>query len=144
MPIPFLLLGGAIASGIVGAVKGGEAISKNSQAKEILEKAEERFNKKKKKMEAQRQCTSKELEEYGKLKITIWDEQFARFLDIYNNFKNVRIEGQVELDQGLSKSITPEALKEMKTLSVTAGDIVAGGLGALGTGALAGVASYGG
>jgi len=144
MPIPFLLIGGAIASGIVGAVKGGEAISKNSQAKEILEKAEERFNKKKKEMELQRQCTSKELEEYGKLKITIWDEQFARFLDIYKNFKNVRIVGQVELDQGLTKSMTPEALKEMKTLSVTAGEIVAGGIGALGTGALAGVASYGG
>jgi len=144
MPIPFLLLGGAIVSGIVGAVKGGEAISKNSQAKEILEKAEERFNKKKKEMEVQRHCTSKELEEYGKLKIKIWDEQFARFLDIYKNFKNVRIEGQVELDQGLSKSMTPEALREMKTLSVTAGEIVAGGMGALGTGALAGVASYGG
>jgi len=144
MPIPFLLIGGAIASGIFGAVKGGEAISKNSQAKEILEKAEERFNKNKKVMEAQRQNTSKELEEYGKLKIKIWDEQFTRFLDLYKNFKNVRIEGQAELDQELSKSLTPEALKEMKTLSVTAGEIVAGGLGAVGTGALAGIASYGG
>jgi len=144
MPVPFILFGVAIASGIAGAVKGGEAISKNSQSKEILENAKEKFNKNKRKMEVQRKNTSRELEEYGKLKIKIWDEQFSRFLDIYKNFKNVRIEGQAELDTELSSSLSPETLKEMETLAMTAAELAAGGLGALGTGALAGVASYGG
>jgi len=144
MPIPFLLLGGAIASGIAGIVKGVEATSKNAQAKEILEEAETFFETNKDLLETQRQTTHKKLEDYGKLKIKIWDEQFSRFLELYQNFKDVKFEGQVGLDNELKDSLTPETLKEMETLSITAGEIVTGGLGALGTGALAGVASYGG
>ena len=35
MPIPFLLIGAAAASGIVGLAKGGEAVKNNSEAKGV-------------------------------------------------------------------------------------------------------------
>jgi gas vesicle protein len=144
MPIPIFLIGVAVITSVAGLAKGGEAVIKNSEAKELLEDAQYIFDKKKNELEDQRKKTTGELEKYGELKIRIWDKQFKRFINLFGKIKNVKIEGEVEVDSELRDSLTAEELSEMKQLSLTAGEIVSGGIASLGTGALAGVASYGG
>jgi hypothetical protein len=144
MPIPLLLIGVATASGVVGLNKGREAALNNSEAKELMEDAQRIFEEKKSELYKQRELTTEHLLEYGELKIRIWDEQFSRFVRIFDRVKNVEIEGKVNVDDELSSTLTQDELFEMRQLSLTAGEIVSGGITSLGAGALAGVASYGG
>lgn len=144
MPIPVLLIGAAAVTGVVGLAKGGEATIKNKEAKEILEDAQFIFDSKKQGLDSQKKVTTEALAEFGKLKIKIWDEQFTRFIEIFGRIKNVQIEGGANVDDELRSSLTTEELSELKQLSLTAGEIVGGGITSLGAGALAGVASYGG
>lgn len=144
MPIPVFLIGAAVVTGVAGLAKGGEAAIKNSDARELLDNAQYIFDKKKNELEDKKKKTTEDLVKYGELKIRIWDQQFTRFINLFGKIKNVKIEGEVELDSDLRKSLTTEELTEMRQLSLTAGEIVSGGIASLGAGALAGVASYGG
>lgn len=144
MPIPIILGGIAAASSIAGLVKGGEAFKKNAKAKDIDEYAQKIFDEKMKELDAQRGVTKKNLDRYGELKLNIWDKQFSKFVDLFSSIKNVELEGEVEIDSELSGRLSAEELSEMKQLSLTASEIVSGGVTSLGAGALAGVASYGG
>ncbi len=144
MPIPVVLIGAAAVTGVLGIAKGGEAVIKNSEAKELLEDAQYMFDTKKSELEKYRGMTTNKLSNYGQLKIGIWDEQFSKFLRLFNMIKNVEIEGNVNTDDELSSKLTKEQLSEINQLSLTAGEIVSGGIASLGAGALAGVASYGG
>lgn len=144
MPIPLLLIGVAAATGVVGLAKGGEAALKNSKAKELLEDSQKIFDVKKSELDKQKDLTTEHLSEYGKLKIRVWDEQFSKFISIFSRIKNVELEGNANVDVELSSVLTSEELSEVRQLSLTAGEIVSGGITSLGAGALAGVASYGG
>lgn len=144
MPIPVLLIGAAVATGVIGIAKGGEAAIKNNEAKELMEEAQYMFESQKRELDEQREQTTAALSEYGKLKIRIWDEQFSRFIRLFSRIKNVTIEGRANVDYKLRRTLTTEELSEMRQLSITANELVSGGVAALGAGALAGVASYGG
>ena len=58
MPIPFLLIGAAAATGIVGLAKGGEAAIKNKESKELIEDAQYIFDTKKIELDKQRSLTT--------------------------------------------------------------------------------------
>jgi hypothetical protein len=146
MPLPFLLAGAAVVAGITGVAKGVEASSNNNRAKELYEEAEEIFEDAKYRLERSKVDATDSLENLGALKLSVWDEQFGRFIQLVEQVKNVKLSGQAYIDKKLLKNINLSAreLKEMKELSLKAHEVVAGGVTALGSGALAGVASYGG
>ena len=145
MPLPFLLGGAAAVAGIAGLVKGGQAISNNAKAKELIEDVEYKYNQAKSRMENQRNATTFELETLGKLKLTSWSEDIGTFVKLFREFKKVELTSKIHTDALLKGNIqTVGELKQMQVAAIKATEVMRAGIGSLGAGALAGVASYGG
>lgn len=145
MPVPFLLAGAAAVAGLTGVVKGGQAISNNSKAKEIIEKAERKYNRAKDSLEEQRNVTSYDLERLGETKLYSWSNDIGRFISVFKQFKKVEIEGNPNLNEKLKMKITDMgSLGKMEVASLKATEVMKAGVSSLGAGALAGIASYGG
>lgn len=144
MPIPLILGGAALISGAVGLSKGKKALSNNREAKDIIENAKYRFESKKEELERKKEQTAETLSEYGILKLNVWNEQIGKFVKLFENIKKVDLESKVYLEDELTHNVNNFELKEMKDISLKAGEVIAGGVQSLGVGALAGVASYGG
>lgn len=145
MPLPFILAGAAAVAGIAGVAKGSKAISNNSKAKDLISRAERKYENAKDRLEAQRAATSEQLDSLGETKLVSWSEDIGKFVELFKSFKNINIEGNVELDEKLRMNIQrPDMLRNMETASLKAAEVMKAGVGSLGAGALAGIASYGG
>lgn len=71
MPLPFFLAGAAAIAGIAGVVKGGTAISNNSKAKDLISRAERKYENAKGRLDYQREETSNQLDSLGKVKLLV-------------------------------------------------------------------------
>lgn len=139
------MAGAAAVAGLAGAAKGGKAISNNSKAKDLISRAEKEYENAKERLENQRFRTSKQLDSLGEVKLKSWSEDIGAFLTLFNSFKKVDIEGNVNLDEKLRMKIkNPVKLKNMQIASIKATEVLKAGVSSLGAGALAGIASYGG
>ena len=144
MVLPFILGAVAIGAGLVGVSEGVDAASDNEKAKQIEEEALERYKRRQDRLEYLRQNTTESLEELGKLKLDVWNQQLGRFVQLYEQLRNVELTGQANVGKLGAATFTKEDLKQMRDLSIKAHEVVMGGTGALGSGALVGMASYGG
>jgi hypothetical protein len=146
MPIPFILAGVAVVTGAVGLTKGVQAISNNSEANDIIAQAEYIFEDAKERLEESRQTTTEELNRLGELKLDVWSHDIGLFIELFKDFKNVKLENNVELDSNLEAKIHDgtQTMLNMETASLKASEVMNAGVGSLGAGALAGIASYGG
>lgn len=145
MPIPFILAGAAGIAGATGIVKGAKSLINNSDAKSIVAAAQEMYDEKKKSLELQRKETTKCLEDLGELKLHAWAEDMNVFVETFNSFKNVQLEGTIDINERLKMKISnPENMKNIEVGTVTAKEVTQAGIASLGAGALAGIASYGG
>lgn len=131
MPIPFILAGMAAAAGAAGVVKEGKAISKNSQAKDLVSRAQYIYDSAKEQLESQRQTTAKDLNALGELKLNIWSNEIQRFLNLFGKFKRVDIKGEVKLNNIPEISDT-DSIKTMQMASLKAVEIMKGGVASLG------------
>jgi hypothetical protein len=143
MPLPFILLGLATGSALYGIKKGIDAHSDNSRARELNEEAHEVYERAERKLSRARKKTTETLAELGKLKLETWDQDLSRFVALFEQIREVEFTGQVAQEMAPG-TISRAELAEMKDLSLKASEVVAGGAAALSTGALVGVASYGG
>jgi len=144
MPIPFILGGIAIISAIGGAAKGVQSYNRFSDAKEINDEAKQIFESQKRLLNKHKNITANSLKELGSLKLEVWGNELSNFVKQFDRVKNIELSGNSEIDKNFKASIEKAEIKGMKDLSIKAGEVLSGGVGALGTGALAGVASYGG
>ena len=142
MPLPLILVAAAAgAMAHYSLSKGVEAISthrsarkSNKEASELLARSETGL------MEERARCTEG-FEELGRLKLDAWDQQLGRFCSLFARLRNVEVRGAVGLDE---VAWSEDELVEMRRLSGYASEVSAGGLAALGSGAIIGMASYGG
>lgn len=145
MPIPFILAAGAAIAGATGVAKGAKSIKNNKNAKEILEEAQLNYKSAESRLEDQRGITNKELEELGQKKLKVWANDMNIFLNMFSMYKNVNFEHDLEFDDAIKNNINnSEFLSNIKIASMNAVEITQAGVASLGSGALAGVASYGG
>lgn len=145
MPIPFLLAGAAAVAGVAGLAKGGEAISNNNKAKELITDAERMYENAKEVLECQRQQTSTDLDNLGKTKLYSYSNDIGKFVGLFKQFKKVELQGNVNVNEKLKLQISNTGdLKNMELASLNATEVVKAGVSSLGAGALAGIASYGG
>lgn len=121
------------------------AIKKNKKAKEIVERAKNKYSTAEKRLERQRKYTANKLNELGETKLEIWANDIGDFLEVYKYFKEIRIEENISTTNQL-KNISKITLdiQDMKVSSVNAMEIVKGGVASLGAGVLSGVGAYGG
>ena len=145
MAVPFILLGGAALAGITGAVKSVSAHTKNANAKQIVAEAQNIYDEAREMLEEQRTCTAECLKRLGALKVDIWSKEMNDFIRTFRAFKNVRMESDVAGDERLKlKCQGTENLKNMEVAALKATEIARAGVASLGTGVLAGIASYAG
>jgi hypothetical protein len=144
MPIPFLLWGAAALAGAIGIGKGIEASENNAKAKEYIDDAQNIFDDAKYRLEVQQGDTANFLESLGKTKLFCWSNTIGNFINLFGKFKNVCFENAPNIDVKLQNLLKENNLNNMVVASLKAQEVVKGGIGALSTGALAGIASYGG
>lgn len=145
MPIPFLLAGAAAIAGATGVVKGAKAISNNSEARDLINRAQSKYDRAQSRLEEQRDETTKCLEQLGRIKLYAWSTEMKNFLELFQSFKNVRLEGNVNVNEHLKMQLqNPNNLRNIEIATVKASEVTKAGVASLGAGALAGIASYGG
>ncbi|SFV71267.1 hypothetical protein MNB_SV-13-41 [hydrothermal vent metagenome] len=120
MPIPFILGGIALAAAGYGAKKGYDAYEDYDTADNYNQKAED----------------------LGKLKVSIYEESLADFVDIFSEIKNIDFEDK--LDIGTDVNIDYSSMLQIKNSVIEINELIGGGLAAAGGGALAGFGALGG
>lgn len=121
-----------------------ETHKKNKEARSLIENARHKYDTAQKRMDRQRQATTKQLETLGAMKLKMWSEDIGDFLSVYQFFKEVKIEGKITGKEMMKIPVKPDwNVNEMQKVSLSAAEVVQGGLASLSAGALAGVASYG-
>lgn len=144
MPLPLIPIAIGAVVGLFGVKKGIDAHSDNKEAKDLAQKAQKKFDGAKKTLEKAREKCTSDLESLGQLKFEIWDRQFGRFVTLFGQLRNVEVVGTSKVEQLGSKAFSKEELAQMHKLSALASEVVGGGVTAIGSGALVGMASYGG
>lgn len=99
MALPLLFLIPAAASGLYGLYKGAQAISDHSDASDLNDTAQYLVNCSRRKVDEQREQTSKVIEDYGARKLRAFNGVIAEFIENFGKLKNVEIVSSPELDK---------------------------------------------
>lgn len=145
MALPLLLAVPALlAIGGFGVKKGVDAHKDTKKAKELNSAAQDLFHTEKGRLEGARRSSTQTLEKLGRQKLGLWDRQLGRFVGLFERIRNVELSGAARVNNLGAAAFSAAELAEMKALSGYATEVVGGGATALGSGALVGMASYGG
>ena len=144
MPLPLLFVIVPAVAGIYGALKGGEAVGVNKEAGTVSGQARDIYKKAERDLDKARADAKSTLEALGRAKIDAWGNQMSSFVKLFEQLKNVELEGAPVLDELRVKVPNRNELAAMKTTSLEFKDLAVGGSVAAGSGALIGLASYGG
>lgn len=140
MALPLLFIAGAAALSATGIFTGVDGTIKITDAKKAIEVAEIVYNTKKSEFDLQKRRTVYELERLG-----ICQQQtkanFFRFADAFEKIQNRPLFEDVTNDEIEFQDIS---LDNIKTISITALDILGGSALSIAAGAATGAAAYGG
>ncbi|MGL6169576.1 MAG: hypothetical protein ACRC0Y_14965 [Fusobacteriaceae bacterium] len=142
MPLPFILgaigakmlLGAAVATGVVGAAKGVKGVIDSNEADDIFQDAENILNNAKNKIEEQRKKTLKTLKKLGEKKIEVASEELTEFVTEFSKIKNINLSEVKENLDLKNLNFNENSLREMKNISIGATSVLTG----IGSGAAAG------
>ncbi len=121
MPLPLILAGIAVATGIAGAAKAVEANATNKEAKNISLNAEKIFNEAKKKLEGSRNRASASLTLLGQEKVDVLQKDMVPFVKLMKKIKNINmteISGMGELSKLQVNEGTLAEMESMGSLGV--------------------------
>lgn len=142
MPLPFLFIGIAAATGALGAGKTTKAVIDNNKAKKINSIANESVRIQTEKLELQRERVSDSLNHLGQIKLNILKSSVTDFVTSFEKLKNVDFENSVGLEELKNLHIDKKDFEELKQLGNFAAE-VAGGVAAGATGgALTALGAY--
>lgn len=143
MPLPFILAGMAIAAGGWGVKKGVDAKEDMDSAERWNRKAKRVFNDAKSELEENREMTQKAMENLGQTKIDIWEYSITPFIESFRQIKNMDVSKGDYASDSLP-AVDSNDLKNMTATAIAMSEVASGGVTALGSGGLAGLAAYGG
>ena len=141
MPLPLILIGAAVGAGLWGVKKHFDAKSALDAAESDNEAARKKFDSAQYSLEKCREKTQSEMESLGRQKMQLYDEALIPFVETFKQIKNVDSEelkarfDSLELHDG--------GILEISEATIRMGEVIGGTAGALGSGALAGLAAYG-
>lgn len=139
MPIPFIIGGLALAAAAKGVSKGMDANEKNKKSERIVRRAKKRFSEAKDRLENERISLNNEIEEFGKLKLSVFVTEIKILIDFLNQCKSANSEFNKE-----SIQFTKEEIKELQTNVSNSLEITSGIAQGVASGALTAVGAYGG
>lgn len=141
MPLPFLLAGAAIAAAGWGVKKGLDAKSDFDAAESINEDAREIFDSAQHSLEKRREKTQSRMESLGRQKIRLSRNALEPFVKTFRKIKNVDYKAIDFQDENLP--VNSGEILEIREITIRMEEAAGGTAGALGSGALAGLAAYG-
>lgn len=121
-----------------------EKITHKEEIEELIQSGEDTYNRAASNFQNQKERTTKSLETLGEIKLNSWSKDIEHFLSSFGCFTDVQMiiaDGQDTFNKELSPT---EMLTNMTDATNKATEILKVGALALGTGALVGVAAYGG
>ncbi|MBD5506865.1 MAG: hypothetical protein HDR05_02105 [Lachnospiraceae bacterium] len=123
-----------------------EPITHKEEVESLLNEAQSMYDNAKNKFESQKKQTTKSLENLGKVKVNAWADGMDTFVTAFDTFKNVEMDRKIETNMNFigSDEEPKQMLMNIQNASMTANEVAKAGFAALGTGALVGIASYGG
>jgi len=123
-----------------------ESITHKEEIEQLLNEAQSIYDNAKKRFESQKEQTTKRLENLGKIKVNAWADGMDSFVLIFSTFKDVKIDRMTDTNMTFfGSNVEPEQMiMNIQNASMTANEVAKAGFAALGTGALVGIASYGG
>ncbi|WP_414047666.1 hypothetical protein ACMGE7_01960 [Macrococcus equi] len=140
MPLPFIVLGASAIAGGTGLITGVNGAKKISEAKDRIRRSDALYNEKRKEFDESEKMTTENLEKLGELKLNIWND-FDKFTNAFGKIKNrPTFEAQKKEDLKIERS----NLGEIKQVQITAVELLGTVTAAGGSGALVGLATYGG
>ena len=142
MPLPFLLIGAAVVAGAYGVKKGLDAKSDFDDAEEINEDAEEIYEDAQRSLEERRKKTQEALDSLGRQKLSLFQDGLKPFVETVSKIKKVDYD-EIDLLDGKLPAVSMDGVQEIREVVLQMEDVVGGTAGALGSGALAGLAAYG-
>ena len=143
MPFPFLIpiVGLAVAAGLFGAKKGVDAYSDFNEAEDINEDAKDVYDGATSSLERCRDKVQAKLEKLGRQKLTLYEETLTPFVAAFSRIKNVDF-NDLEMPGEILEDFETDIL-DIRKVAVQMSEAIGGGAGALGAGALTGLAAYG-
>lgn len=141
MPIPWLIAA-AVGAGLLGYKKAVDASDKNSEAKEINQKAEKSFKRAQKKLLEERDAASKALETLGQAKVEIIYNSVNRFVDTFGKIHHVELTGSKGMEELSEFAVNEDTLKKMGKLGSLATQMVSGTVEGLAAGGMVAFGAY--
>ena len=141
MPLPLILIGAAAITGLFGVKKGVDAKRDFDQAEVDNERAKDIYDRANRKLNRARKRTQARLEALGKRKQAIYEDGLIPFVEAFDRIKHVELNRAEESAVELPDIATD--MLELRQITAKMAELVGGGSGALGAGALTGLAVYG-
>jgi len=143
MPLPFLFIGTAIATGAFGASKTAKAVSDNNKAKRINLSANELVEYSQAELNRQREEVSSALDHLGEEKLTVLNTSINEFIDTFEKIKNINFKETEGLDELKNLQIDRKDFEELKELGNFAAEVAGGMTAGITGGALTALGAYG-
>lgn len=140
MPIPFILGGLAIGAAVLGVGAHASASDKRKEAEETYSRSNSKQKRVGKSLEDEQAKTTKVSADLGLLKLNIQKNEIARFLTQYKKLQTLNIKGFQQ--ENIKFNFTPEQIKTMEKISMSASEVLSSGAASVSAGALAGAGIY--
>ena len=139
--LPRILVGLAIVTGVVGVGKFIKSKLDFDEAEDINEDARDVYDDATSSLERCRDKVQAKLEKLGRQKVTLYEETLTPFVAAFSRIKNVEFNDLEMPDEFLEDFETD--IRDIGKVTVQMSEAIGSGAGALGAGALAGLAVYG-
>ncbi|MCG9714957.1 hypothetical protein L1D29_19350 [Shewanella insulae] len=143
MPLPLLAWGAAAAVAAYTGKKAIDAHDDNSLAKTTNEWAENSYKTASLELRDAKESAQYSVNELGKLKFELWEDKIIPFVDTFSKIKNINLTNNNIDDSSELPVFSSTDFLNLKAQSIEMKEVISGGLMALGSGGLAGLASYG-
>ncbi|WP_350586662.1 hypothetical protein [Pseudoalteromonas sp. RB2-MNA-CIBAN-0110] len=144
MPLPLILVGAAIAAGGFGVKKGLDAKSDYDEADSINKRAKNIFDDAESSLNAKREQASNSMLVLGRTKFDIYENSLLSFVKSFSQIKNINFNDSDIKGLESLPAVDKADLENLSNSVLSTHDVLSGGVTALGTGGLAGLAAYGG
>ena len=142
MPLPFLFIGAALATGAYGAGKTAKAVSDNSKANKINSSANEIVEISKAELERHRKEVSDSLDALGSEKLSVLNSSVNEFIATFEKIKNINFRETEGLDELKNLQIDRKDFQELKELGNFAAEVAGGVTAGVAGGALTALGAY--
>ena len=132
MPIPFIVIAGAIIAGVgvtTGTVATISAVSDNEEADKNNKKAKNLVEEAKVFLETARNASKNSLERLGKQKISTLQIPIKRFISLFEKIKNIEIQDSTGLEELSKFKIDKQGIVQLKESTLIAESVAKGVVG---------------